>query len=172
MQEVWRRKHRRSRQYQFRYEGAMEYSDVTKLETRLVAGLKEEYSFYQSLFIIIDKQRDYIKYDKEQKIVDLYGEVERIVVRINESETAINQLKNENKNLFSLAASAPEVRRLVNSITTLISKTLKLVQENEEIASAKYDKIKEQLLQLQQGRKVTDYLTVPQNSALYVDKKN
>ncbi|MGB5106250.1 MAG: hypothetical protein WBP42_05995 [Candidatus Zixiibacteriota bacterium] len=150
----------------------MEYSDVTKLETRLVAGLKEEYSFYQSLFIIIDKQRDYIKYDKEQKIVDLYGEVERIVVRINESETAINQLKNENKNLFSLAASAPEVRRLVNSITTLISKTLKLVQENEEIASAKYDKIKEQLLQLQQGRKVTDYLTVPQNSALYVDKKN
>ncbi len=150
----------------------MEYSDVTKLETRLVAGLKEEYSFYQSLFIIIDKQRDYIKYDKEQKIVDLYGEIERIVVRINESEAAINQLKNENKNLFSLAASAPEVRRLVNSITTLISKTLKLVQENEEIATAKYDSIKEQLLQLQQGRKVTDYLTVPQNSAQYVDKKN
>ncbi len=150
----------------------MEYSDVTKLEARLIAGLKEEYSFYQSLFIIIDKQRDYIKYDKEQKIVDLYGEVERIVNRINESEATISQLKAENKNLFSLAASAPEVRRLVNSITTLISKTLKLVQENEEIAAAKYDSIKEQLLQLQQGRKVADYLTVPQNSPLYVDKKN
>ena len=39
----------------------MEYSDVTKLETKLIAGLKDEYSFYQSLFIIIDKQRDYIK---------------------------------------------------------------------------------------------------------------
>lgn len=150
----------------------MEYSDVTKLEARIIAGLKEEYSFYQSLFIIIDKQRDYIKYDKEQKIVDLYGEVERIVTRINESEAIISQLKNENKNLFSLAASAPEVRRLVNSITTLISKTQKLVQENEEIAAAKYDSIKDQLLQLQQGRRVTDYLTVPQNSPIYVDKKN
>ena len=144
----------------------MEYSDVTKLEARLIAGLKEEYSFYQSLFIIIDKQRD------KQKIVDLYGEVERIVTRINESEATISQLKNENKNLFSLAATAPEVRRLVNSITTLISKTLKLVQENEEIAAAKYVSIKDQLLQLQQGRKVTDYLTVPQNSPIYVDKKN
>lgn len=150
----------------------MEYNDVTKLENRLVAGLKEEYSFYQSLFIIIDKQRDYIKYDKEQKIVDLYGEVERIVTRINESETAINKLKEENRNLFSLAASAPEVRRLVNSISTLISKTLKLVQENEEIATAKYDNIKQQLLQLQQGKKVSDYLTVPQKSPLYVDKRN
>ncbi len=150
----------------------MEYSDVTKLEARLIAGLKEEYSFYQSLFIIIDKQRDYIKYDKEQKIVDLYGEVERIVQRINESETAVSQLKAENPSLFSLATSAPEVRRLVNSITTLISKTLKLVQENEEIASARHQAIKEQLLQLQQGRRVADYLATPQSSPQYVDKKN
>ncbi len=150
----------------------MEYSDVTKLEARLVAGLKEEYSFYQSLFIIIDKQRDYIKYDKEQKIVDLYGEVERIVQRINESEAAVAQLKNENKTLFGLAASAPEVRRLVNSITTLIAKTLKLVQENEEIAQAKYDQIKDHLVQLQNGRKVSDYFTIPQASPQYVDKKH
>ena len=93
-------------------------------------------------------------------------------MRINEFDVTIRQLKIENYKLFRLAATAPEVRRLVNSITTLISKTLKLVQENEEIAAAKYVSIKDQLLQLQQGRKVTDYLTVPQNSPIYVDKKN
>ena len=150
----------------------MNYSDVTKLEARLVAGLKEEYSFYQSLFIIVDKQRDHIKYDKDQKIVDLYGEVERITKRINESEQAIATLKQENPELFNLAATAPEVRRLVNSITTLISKTLKLVRENEETASAKYDSLKQQLEDLQRGRKIADYLQTPQESPQFVDKRN
>jgi hypothetical protein len=97
----------------------MEYSDVTKLEAKLVATLKEEYSFYQSLFIVLDKQRDHIKYEKEQKVVDLFGEIERVLARIRESEKAIAGLRAENKNLFNLAASAPEVRRLVNSIVTL-----------------------------------------------------
>ena len=39
----------------------MDYSDVSKLERMLVETLKEEYSFYQSLFILLDKQRDHIK---------------------------------------------------------------------------------------------------------------
>ncbi len=149
----------------------MEYSDVTKLETKLIAGLKDEYSFYQSLFIIIDKQRDYIKYDKEQKIVDLYGEVERICSRIGESEETIAKLRTDNKNLFSLAASSPEVRRLVNSITTLISKTLKIVKENEDVASGKYEAIREQLAQLEKGRKVAGYLSPEGRTPQYVDKK-
>lgn len=150
----------------------MEYSDVTQLEARLVAGLKDEYSFYQSLFILIDKQRDYIKYDKEQRIVDLYAEVERICARIKESEETISRMRSENKNLFTLAASAPEVRRLVNSITTLISKTLKIVKENEDVVTSKHEAIREQLEQLQKGRKVSGYLPSQTNSPQYVDKKN
>jgi hypothetical protein len=149
----------------------MEYTDVTKLETKLISGLKDEYSFYQSLFIIIDKQRDYIKYDKEQKIVDLYGEVERICARIRESEETIARLRSENKSLFNLAASSPEVRRLVNSITTLISKTLKIVKENEDVASSKYEAIRDQLAQLEKGRKLSGYMSRQGQAPQYVDKK-
>jgi hypothetical protein len=150
----------------------MDYSDVTKLETKLIAGLKEEYSFYQSLFIIIDKQRDYIKFDKEQKIVDLYGEIERICARIRESEEKVNKLRSENKNLFNLAASSPEIRRLVNSITTLITKSMKIVKENEESANTKYEAIREQLAQLQNSRRIADYLPKQENVPHFVDKKN
>jgi hypothetical protein len=149
----------------------MEYTDVTKLETKLISGLKDEYSFYQSLFIVIDKQRDYIKYDKEQKIVDLYGEVERICARIRESEETVARLRSENKNLFGLAASSPEVRRLVNSITTLISKTLKIVKENEDVASSKYEAIRDQLAQLEKGRKLAGYMSGQGQAPQYVDKK-
>jgi hypothetical protein len=150
----------------------MEYSDVTQLEARLIAGLKDEYSFYQSLFILIDKQRDYIKYDKEQRIVDLFAEVERICVRIKESEETLARMRAENKNLFTLASSAPEVRRLINSITTLISKTLKIVKENEDVANSKHEAIREQLEQLQKGRKLSGYLSRQTSSPQYVDKKN
>ena len=149
----------------------MEYSDVTKLETKLIAGLKDEYSFYQSLFIIIDKQRDYIKYDKEQRIVDLYGEIERICTRIKESEENVAKLRSENKQLFNLAASSPEVRRLVNSITTLISKTMRIVKENEETATSKYESIREQLKQLHKGRNLAAYIPAEDRHPQYVDKK-
>lgn len=150
----------------------MDYNDVTRLENELIAGLKEEYTFYQSLFIVVDKQRDHIKYEREHKLVDLYAEVERIINRINQSEAKIAALRDKNRELFNLAASAPEVRRLVGSITTLISKTLKLVKENEETASSKYEAIKEQLRQLQQGQRISEYLQTQQNSPQFVDKRN
>ena len=101
----------------------------------------------------------------------MYGEVERICSRIGESEETIAKLRTDNKNLFSLAASSPEVRRLVNSITTLISKTLKIVKENEDVASGKYEAIREQLAQLEKGRKVAGYLSPERRTPQYVDKK-
>lgn len=150
----------------------MDYEDVTKLEKRLLATLKEEYSFYQSLFILIDKQRDHIKYDRDQKLVDLYSEIERLYSRITESEEQIAKLRSGNKKLFALAASAPEVRRMVNSITTLITKALKIVKENEEAANGKYQAIQQKLAELQKSSKIASYLRVEQTAPQYVDRRN
>lgn len=150
----------------------MEYNEVTKLETILISTLKEEYSFYQSLFILADKQRDYIKFDKEQKLIDLYGEVERLYSRIKESEQKIATLREGNRNLFALAASAPEVRRLLNSISNLISKSLKIIKENEEIAIVKHNRIKEKLTELQNSNKITNYLKHSSQQPKFVDEKH
>ena len=55
---------------------------ITQLEKELTFILKEEYSFYQSLYILLDKQKDCIRYQKEDKLLDLYAEIERCHERI------------------------------------------------------------------------------------------
>ena len=55
----------------------MEYNAISNLEQELVRVLKEEYSFYQSLYILIDRQKDLLKFEKEEKLLDIYTEIER-----------------------------------------------------------------------------------------------
>ena len=44
---------------------SIDYNALKQLERELVFVLKEEYSFYQSLYIKLDQQRDAVKYNKE-----------------------------------------------------------------------------------------------------------
>ena len=44
---------------------------ITQLEQTLLRILKEEYSFYQSLYILLDKQRDVIQFDRDENLLDL-----------------------------------------------------------------------------------------------------
>ena len=123
----------------------MEYKVVVDLENTLISFLKEEYSFYQSLYILIDKQMDVLKYDRDQKILSVYEDVQNVKKRIAESEQKIAELRNNNRKLFNLAATSPEVRKLVNSISTLIKKNLSMIKDNEEFANDRYIRIKEEL---------------------------
>jgi hypothetical protein len=150
----------------------MEYSEVSKLEQKLVTTLKEEYSFYQSLFILLDKQRDHIKYDRERKLVDLFGEIERLYSRIKESEDTISALRQENRKMFTLAASSPEIKRLAGSIITLVSKSLGLARENQDAVDQKHKAIQERLIELQKSSKIVSYLRTEAAEPYYVDKKH
>jgi hypothetical protein len=150
----------------------MEYSKVSELEAKLISTLKEEYSFYQSLFILFDRQRDHIKYDRERRLVDLYGEIERLYGRIQESEAMIAKLRESNRKLFNLAASAPEVKRLAGSIGTLVSKSLSLVDENRGTVDMKHKAIREKLTELQKSIKVVSYMRTESAGPCYLDRKN
>ena len=50
-------------------EKAVSIDKLNPTQRQLVSILKEEYSFYQSLYILLDKQRDMIKYDKDDKLL-------------------------------------------------------------------------------------------------------
>jgi hypothetical protein len=96
--------------------------------------------------------------------------MERIFSRINESERTITQLRESNKKLFALATSAPEVRRLVSSISTLVSKTLKIVKENEETANAKLNLIREKLDELRNSSNIANYFRGQESPSKFVDR--
>jgi len=126
----------------------MEYSQVVDLEEKLLELLRKEYSFYQSLYLLIDKQKDFLRYERDQKLVDLYNEIEKAEKRILQSEEQISNLRNTNRKIFNLAATSPEVKKLVNSIATLIKKNMTLIKENEEFAVNKRNRLHEELEQV------------------------
>jgi hypothetical protein len=149
----------------------MEYKQVVELENRLISLLKEEYGFYQSLYILIDKQKDLLKYDRDQNILSVYEEIKRMEKRIGESEQKITELRNDNRKLFNLAATSPEVRKLVNSISTLIRKNLSMIKENEEFANDRYLRIKEELEVLKNSQKLIQYTGSQADKARILDGK-
>lgn len=150
----------------------METNQITKMERELAFILKEEYSFYQSLYILIDKQKDMVKYEKDDKLLDLYTEVQRCQQRILKSEEKINALKEKNPKLFQLASSAPEIRKLVNSIITLIKKNITLVKENEQYLKDRHGRILSELEQLKNCSKILQYVHEGDPSPQFVDGKN
>ncbi|NMC45068.1 MAG: hypothetical protein GYA46_14200 [candidate division Zixibacteria bacterium] len=150
----------------------MEYNAINNLEQELLRVLKEEYSFYQSLYILIDKQRDLLKFEKEDKLLEVYTEIERCHRRIQESEQKVTALRGDNPKLFNLAASAPEVKKVAQCIITLIRKNLELVKENEEYATNRHDRVKEALKELQHSAKIVRYIRDLEVAPQFVDKKH
>jgi len=150
----------------------MEFNLITKLERELIFILKEEYSFYQSLYILIDKQKDMVKYERDDKLLDLYTEIERCHRRIQKSESKVADLKEKNPKLFPVASSAPEVRKLVNSILTLVKKNIGLVKENESYLQNRHDRIRAELKELQNSNKILKYIRENDPAPYFVDGKN
>ena len=150
----------------------MRTNAITQLERELITVLKSEYSFYQSLYILLDKQRDLIQYDRDDHLLDLYAEIERCQRRIAESEEKIAGLKDKNHQLFRMAAIHPEVRKLVNCIVTLVRKNLALVAENDRYVQGRHERIKKELDQLKNSDKILQYLASEDPSPQFVDGKN
>ena len=150
----------------------MEYNAINNLEKELLRVLKEEYSFYQSLYILIDKQKDLLKFDKEEKLLDIYTEVERCHKRIIESENKISTIRRDNAKLFNLAVSAPDVRKVAQCIITLIRKNLDLVRENESYVQSRHARLQAELKELQQSSKLVKYIRDSEIGPQFVDKKN
>jgi len=144
---------------------------ITQLEQTLLRILKEEYSFYQSLYILLDKQRDIIRYDRDDNLLDLYAEIERCQQRIRDSETRVTALREQNPRLFKLAAVYPEIRKTVNSIVTLVQKNMKLVEENREVLTERHQRIKKELGELKNSHQIMKYMSEAEPSPHFVDGK-
>lgn len=144
---------------------------ITLLEQRLLRILKEEYSFYQSLYILLDKQRDTIKYDRDENLLDLYAEIERCQLRIKESEEKVTSIRMKDPRLFRMASVYPEVRKMVNSIITLVKKNLILIEDNKEYVVHRHDRIKAEMDELKNSRKILQYITDPEPAPQFMDGK-
>ena len=144
---------------------------LDQFEIELSTALKEEYSFYQSLYIMLDKQRDVIKYKKDEHLLDLFAEIERCHQRIRKSGEKIETLRQKDPVLFKAASTLPEIKKVVNSIITLVKKNASLVRESEEYIRGKYERIKMELGELQNSHKILQYINSIEPSPQLIDGK-
>jgi hypothetical protein len=149
----------------------MSINAISQLEQEILRILKDEYSFYQSLYILLDRQRDSIRYKKDEHLLDLYAEIERCKQRIRESDEKISALRAKDPNTFRVAAVHPNVKKLVNSIVTLVKKNIALVAANEDYLKGRYERIKRELGELKNSEKILQYVRDPETSPQFVDGK-
>ena len=149
----------------------MSVNAITQLEQELLKILKSEYSFYQSLYILLDKQRDFIKYNRDEHLLDLFTEIERCKKRIDDSEARISQIKEKSPRLFKLASVHPEIKKMVNSIVTLVKKNMNLVAENEEYLKGRHERIKNELGALKNSDKILQYFKNVEIAPQFIDGK-
>ena len=65
----------------------------------------------------------------------------------------------------------PEVKKLINSITTLIKKNQVIVKECEMYSEGRYERIKEELGALKNSRKIMQYMSDGDPAPQFVDGK-
>jgi len=151
---------------------SMDYKVLNQLERELLGVLKEEYAFYQSLYIMLDKQRDQIKFNKDDRLLDLFAEIQRFHARIKKSDEKVALLRARDAKVFDMAASLPEVKKLTNSISTLIKRSIGIVTECEEYLQGRYDRIREELNKLKNSHKIVKHMADVDSSPHFVDGNN
>ncbi len=147
----------------------MEQNAISRLEKELIVILKEEYSFYQNLYIMLDKQKDTIRFNKDENLLDIFAEIERCHKRIKKSEDKIKAIKERDPKLFRLASIAPNVRKVVNSIVTLVKKSITVVSDNEKYMNMKYNRIKDELGELKNSEKIMQYMQNDDTTAHFIN---
>lgn len=149
----------------------MDYSAIKQLEREVIFVLKEEYSFYQSLYISLDRQRDSARFNKDENLLELFSEIRRLHERISQSDAKIANLSERNPQFFKMVVALPEVKKLVNSIRTLVKKNMVMVAEAEKYLTGRYDRIKTELGELQNSQKILKYFGQSNPSPQFVDGK-
>ena len=149
----------------------MDYSAIKQLEREVIFVLKEEYSFYQTMYVSLDRQRDSARFNKDENLLELFSEIRRLHERISQSDTKIANLRDQNPPVFKMVVSLPEVKKLVNSIRTLVKKNMSLVAEAEKYLAGRYDRIRTELGELQNSQKILKYFGQSNPSPQFVDGK-
>jgi len=117
----------------------------------LAALFREELGFYRSLYVLLDRQRDWLKYERDSRIIDIFEDIGKLNKRIQESHDKILNVRQTNREAFEHALAAADIARLVDNIVSLINKCMELAGENETIAAAKRDRLKAELSGLSDG---------------------
>jgi hypothetical protein len=136
----------------------MDFRPTASLEKEIISLLKDELSFYQSMFILADKQKDCIKLGRDTELAQVYADISRFSQRIAQSEKRLSDIMQKDQKSFVLASSHLEVRRLVISIAAIVEKNISLLKDNLSAAESREAFIQSELEELVKSRRLLEEL--------------
>ncbi len=149
----------------------MEYRSAGALEKEITSILKDELSFYQSMFILIDNQKESLRLGDGSELGKVFADIAGFNRRITDSEKKLGLLMEKDRESFSLAASNLEIRRLVVSIAAIVQKNVALMKENEEFVSNRQAALQAALDELSKSQKMLEALSGFASSKRLVNNK-
>jgi len=149
----------------------MEYRSAGALEKEITSILKDELSFYQSMFILIDNQKESLRLGDGSELGKVFADIAGFNRRITDSEKKLGDLMERDRESFSLAASNLEIRRLVISMAAIVQKNVALMKENEEFVTSRQAAIQVALDELSKSQKMLETLSGFASSKRLVNNK-
>jgi hypothetical protein len=123
----------------------MDYDACRELQRELVYRLKRELTFYRSLYVLIQRQRDAAVRGAEADLALSYGELDTIIAGLKESQFAIAVLKDKEPDLFGRATRLAPVPELVAQAHEILEATRTALEEGTRAARQHYRKLQAEL---------------------------
>ncbi len=126
----------------------MDYDACRELQRELVYRLKRELTFYRSLYVLIQRQRDAALRGDEAELAQSYGELDTILAGLRESQFAISVLKDKEPELFAKASRVDPVPELVAAAHEVLEAAKTALEEGQRAARQHYRKLQAELARL------------------------
>jgi hypothetical protein len=126
----------------------MDYDACREMQRELVYRLKRELTFYRSLYVLIQRQRDAALSGSEAELARSYGELDTILAGLRESQFAISALKDKEPELFAKATRVDPVPELVAQAHDVLEAAKTALAEGRKAARAHYRKLQAELARL------------------------
>jgi len=126
----------------------MDYNAVRELQAELVYRLKRELTFYSSLYVLIERQRDAGADGGERRLALSYAELNTIMGGLRESQFAISAMRKKEPTLFRRAVQMPPVPELIERALEVLTAARTALERETQTAQDQYARLKSELRQL------------------------
>jgi hypothetical protein len=123
----------------------MDYNACLELHRELVYRLKRELTFYRSLYVLIERQREAAEKGAEAEIALHYGELSTIMGGLSESQFAIHNMREKEPELFERASRIAPVPELVKEASDILTAAHESLKQGTRAAKLHYRKLQAEL---------------------------
>jgi hypothetical protein len=133
--------------------------------------LEDELGFYRTLFVLMDRQRDWFQSDAEHCLIEGFAALREVRGRIEASEGLIARARQRQEQAFDAWARSPEILDLQERIAELVGQCHEVAADCERMARNRLAAYRTELAQMEQGRRLLKSFATACENPRFVDER-